>query len=674
MNGVNFSNQLGKSYYYNSIRSFLGEDPNAVIGVLVKKSFNCTDEQRDAWVNQINQLQWKLKELDCSGDIIFEYDIVRLGKRIDVVLLIKHMVFSLEYKNGEKIYKARDAEQAEDYALNLKNFHRESEDLYVCPILVATNAEKYDENVLEAYDDKQVFLQRVNNDTLIETIKSVYQKYGDDGIIDFDKWYNSQYCPTPTIIEAATEAYLNHTVENIARSEAGQENIDNCELEIQNIIEHAKTNKIKCICFVTGVPGAGKTLVGLDIAAKNLEKELGGTKSVYISGNGPLIKVLRKSLSMNVQTRNINLGFKDLPKKEIKKRISESVHAFVQEAYAFRKDMLLNSDVEPIENILIFDEAQRCWGKEKLCTWVKKKMNKDLNVSEPEYFIECMNRRQDWAVLICLVGLGQDIYDGEVGINEWFKSVIKKYPDWQLYYSEDIFKQIEDKNIDKEAIEHFNNSHQVKALHLPTSIRSFRSEMVSRFVDNLLDCNIEETRKIHKLLGKYEIYVTRDINKAREWCRQKVRGSERCGIIACSSAQRLKPEGIFVPTEIDVENWFLAPKEDLRSSNAMEVVASEFKVQGLEIDYSIVCWDADLRKTNGGWKYYSFKGTSWQKRNKADQQRYLLNAYRVLLTRARQGMVIFVSKGCNPQIDRTRDHNYYDAIYDYLINCGVNEL
>ena len=672
--GVNFSDQKGKSYYYNSINSFLGENPNAVIGVLVKKSFNCTDEQRDAWVNQINQLQRKLKELDCSGDIIFEYDIVRLGKRIDVVLLIKHMVFSLEYKNGEKIYKPRDAEQAEDYALNLKNFHKESEDLYVCPILVATNAEKYDENVLEAYDDKQVFLQRVNNDTLIETIKSVYQKYGDDGIIDFDKWYNSQYCPTPTIIEAATEAYLNHTVENIARAEAGKENIDNCELEIQNIIEHAKISKTKCICFVTGVPGAGKTLVGLDIAAKNLEKEIGGTKSVYISGNGPLIKVLRKSLSINEQTRSPNFGFKDLSKKEIKKRISESVNAFIQEAYAFRKDMLLNSNIEPVENILIFDEAQRCWSKEKLCTWVKKKMNKDLNVSEPEYFIECMNRRQDWAVLICLVGLGQDIYDGEVGINEWFKSVIKKYPDWQLYYSEDIFKQIEDKNIDKEAIEQFNNSHQVKALHLPTSIRSFRSEMVSKFVDNLLDCNIEETRKIYKLLGKYEIYVTRDINKAREWCRQIVRGSERCGIIACSSAQRLKPEGIFVPTEIDVENWFLAPKEDLRSSNAMEIVASEFKVQGLEIDYSIVCWDADLRKTNSGWNYYSFKGTSWQKRNKADQQRYLLNAYRVLLTRARQGMVIFVPKGCNPQIDQTRDHNYYDAIYDYLINCGVNEL
>lgn len=673
MNGVNFSNQLGKSYYYNSIRSFLGEDPNAVIGVLVKKSFKCTDEQRDAWVNQINQLQCKLKELDCSGDIIFEYDIVRLGKRIDVVLLIKHMVFSLEYKNGEKIYKARDAEQAEDYALNLKNFHRESEDLYVCPILVATDAQRFNENKLETYYDKQVFLQRVNNDTLIETIKSVYQKYGDDEVIDFNKWYNSQYCPTPTIIEAATEAYLNHTVENIARSEAGQENIDNCELEIQKIIEYAKTNKIKCICFVTGVPGAGKTLVGLDIAAKNLEKEIRGTKSVYISGNGPLIKVLRKSLSTNALTRN-TIYNNDLPKAEIKKKISISVQAFIQEAYAFRKDMLLHSEKEPVENILIFDEAQRCWGKDKLCTWVKKKMNKDLDVSEPEYFIDCMNRREDWAVIICLVGLGQDIYDGEIGINEWFRSVIEKYPDWHIYYSEDIFKQIEDKNIDKEAIEYFDNSHQVKALHLPTSIRSFRCDIVSKFVDNLLDCNIDETKNIYKSLGKYEIYITRDINKAREWCRKKVRGSERCGIVACSSAQRLKPEGIFVHAEIDVENWFLAPKEDLRSSNAMEVVASEFKVQGLEIDYSIVCWDADLRKTDSGWDYYNFKGTKWQKRNKAEQQRYLINAYRVLLTRARQGMVIFVPSGCDPKIDSTRDNLYYDKIYNYLLNLEIKQL
>lgn len=675
MNGINFSNQLGKSYYYNSIRSFLSDDPNAVIGLLVKKAFNSTDEQRDAWINQINQLQCKLKELDCSGDIIFEYDIVRLGKRIDVVLLIKHMVFSLEYKNGEKIYKARDAEQAEDYALNLKNFHKESEDLYVCPILVATNAEDYNENELKTYEDKQIFLQRVNNSTLIETIKNIYQKYGDDGVIDFNKWYNSQYCPTPTIIEAATEAYLNHTVENIAKSEAGQENINKCELEIQNIIEYAKTNNKKCICFVTGVPGAGKTLVGLDIAAKNLEKETRGTKSVYLSGNGPLIKVLRKSLSMNALNRIIENKSRDLlNKQETKKMISISVQAFIQEAYAFRKDMLLHNNKEPIENILIFDEAQRCWSKDKLCTWVKKKMNKDLNCSEPEYFIDCMNRRKDWAVLICLVGLGQDIYDGEVGINEWFKSVIEKYPDWNLYYSEDIFKQIEDRKIDKEAIEHFINSHQVKALHLPTSIRSFRSEIVSKFVDNLLDCNIEKTREIYNSLGKYDIYVTRDINKAREWCRKKVRGSERCGIVACSSAQRLKPEGIFVPTEIDVENWFLAPKEDLRSSNAMEVVASEFKVQGLEIDYSIVCWDADLRKTDNGWDYYNFKGTKWQKRNKPDQQRYLLNAYRVLLTRARQGMIIFVPKGCDSKIDCTRNYLFYDKIYEYFLNSGIREL
>lgn len=673
MNGIHFSSQRGKSYYYNTIGLFLNENPDSIIGQLTRKSFNNTDEQIEAWVNQVSQLQEKLADADCTGNIIFEYDIVRLGKRIDVVLLIKHMVFSLEFKNGATIYSPRDAEQAEDYALDLKNFHKESEDLYVCPILIATEAPAYEKNKIDSYPDKQIMLQRVNKDTMMSTIKEIYDKYGTEEPIDFDAWYHSQYCPTPTIIEAATEAYINHTVEEIARSEAGKINVDLCENEIQSIIKYAKENNKKCICFITGVPGAGKTLVGLDIAAKNLNVQ-DNTKAVYISGNGPLIKVLRKALVNNAINRQVEEQAQ-LSNSERKKKVSTAVQAFIQEAYSFRKDMILNSEQEPIENVLIFDEAQRCWSKEKLSTWVSQKMKKNIDMSEPQYFIHAMDRKKDWAVLICLVGLGQDIYDGEVGINEWFSSAIECYPDWEIYYSDEIFNQLEDKDINRELIVSYKNAHVRKPLHLSTSIRSFRSDVISSLIDNLLAGNIEIFKKLYSQKGKYDIFVTRDIKKAKEWARNKVRGSERCGVVACSSAQRLKPEGIYVPTEIDVENWFLAPKEDLRSSNAMEVVASEFKVQGLEIDYSVVCWDADLRRNNDSWDYYNFKGTKWQRRNKPEQKRYLLNAYRVLLTRARQGMVIFVPEGCDPEIDATRNNRFYDEIYEYLtIKCGIDVL
>lgn len=278
--------------------------------------------------------------------------------------------------------------------------------------------------------------------------------------------------------------------------------------------------------------------------------------------------------------------------------------------------------------------------------------------------------------MICLVGLGQDIYDGEVGINEWFRCGVEEFQEWELFYSPAIFQQSEDKEIDEQMIRHCSRCHESISLHLKTSIRSFRADKQCQFVDYLLDNKPKEASRVYSEISiKYPVFITRDINAAKTWAHGQVRGSQRCGLLACSSAQRLKPEGIYVQTDIDVKNWFLAPSDDLRSSNMMEVVASEFKVQGLEIDWAVVCWDADLRRKNDrSWDHYSFRGTKWIRRNKEEQKRYLVNSYRVLLTRARQGMVIFVPKGVDPEEDQTRDTAYYDQIYNYLISCGIQEL
>ncbi len=666
MNKYTFSTQTGKAYYCNSIPGFIKDTSSTIIGQLVRHSFEINKEQSDAWENQISGLQSRLEECGIEGDIIFEYDIVRLGKRIDVILLIRHMVFSLEFKNGKTVFVAQDAQQAEDYAIDIKNFHKESEDLYVCPILIATDAPIYKKpQSIECYPDKQIYLQRENMDTFTPKITSIIDKYGDDQEIDFEKWFNSPYHPTPTIIAAAVEAYTSHDISQIAHSEAGQDNIDECEHEIEKIVEYAKNNHKKCVCFVTGVPGAGKTLVGLDVVAKNLNKG-SDCLSVYLSGNGPLVEVLREALKRSVKEKMSQQSI------EVKRETEAAINTLIQSSYAFKKDNARNDHPTP-ENILIFDEAQRVWNEEKMTR--KHEKDPDMSVSEPHLLYRIMNRHQQWAVMICLVGLGQDIYDGEVGINEWFRCGIEEFIDWELYYSPSIFTQIEDKAIDRDLIQGCSRCHQVDALHLKTSIRSFRADKQCQFVDNLLDNKPDAAKEVYeKIKKKYPVYLTRDIGVAKAWAKSKVRGSQRCGVLACSSAQRLKPDGIYVPTEIDVKNWFLAPGDDLRSSNMMEVVASEFKVQGLEIDWAVVCWDADLRRKNKmEWDHYSFRGTKWMRRNKEDQKRYLVNSYRVLLTRARQGMIIFVPKGNDEEDDPTRNHKYYDEIYSYLLSCGLEE-
>lgn len=661
MNKYTFSTQSGKAYYCNSIPGFIKDVSSNIVGQLVHHSFSVNKEQTSAWEDQISELQSRLEACGMEGDIIFEYDIVRLGKRIDVILLIRHMVFSLEFKNGKDVFTAQDAQQAEDYALDIKNFHKESEDLYVCPILVATNAAEYTKpQSTDCYPDKQVYLQRENIETLIPKIAMISSLYGDDGEIDFTKWFNSPYYPTPTIISAAVEAYSSHNISNIAHSEAGQKNIDQCENKINEVIEYARSNRKKCVCFVTGVPGAGKTLVGLDVVAKFLDR---GEKSlsVYLSGNGPLVDVLREALKRSVKA----IG-------KINRETEVAINALIQGSYAFKKDNSMHNHPTP-ENILIFDEAQRVWNQEKM---TQKHDDPAMSVSEPHLLFSIMDRHKDWAVMICLVGLGQDIYDGEVGINEWFRCGVEDFPEWEMFYSPEIYGQVEDKNIDRSMIENCERCHAMPELHLKTSIRSFRSDLCP-FVDCLLDNNPQKANELYPIVSsKYPIFITRDYEKAKSWVRNQVRGSQRSGVLACSSAQRLKPEGIYVPTEIDVKNWFLAPSDDLRSSNKLEIVASEFKVQGLEIDWAIVCWDADLRRNseNTEWEHYSFRGTRWNRRNKPEQKRYLINSYRVLLTRARQGMVLFVPRGVDPDEDNTRNSAYYDGIYTYLRSCGITEL
>ena len=486
-------------------------------------------------------------------------------------------------------------------------------------------------------------------------------------IIDVEEYAKGSYSPTPTIIEAAIYLFNNHSVEEITRSDAAAKNLTTTTSAISEIIDFAKSNNRKVICFVTGVPGSGKTLVGLKVATSHLDKEKGNT-SVYLSGNGPLVAVLQEALTRDKVRREQEIG-----NKLSKGRAKESVKAFIQIIHHYRDAYLVDKSA-PYDHVAIFDEAQRAWNKEQTVKFMMQQKNQpDFDYSEPEFLISCLDRHKDWAVVVCLVGGGQEINTGEAGISEWLNAIYNRFPEWEVYISPNLtdteYSAINAiKLLQKKCNVNFNPD-----LHLSVSMRSFRAENLSLFVKHLLDLNIEEAKSsLLNISENYPVVLTRDLIKAKKWLKEKARGSERYGMVVSSQAQRLKPFAIDVKSPMNPVNWFFDGKDDVRSSFYLEDVATEYKVQGLELDWVCVTWDGDLRYSEHGWKPFSLSGNKWQHIHKEERKRYLVNAYRVLLTRARQGMVIVVPEG-NVE-DHTRKAEYYDDTFKYLQSVGIRIL
>lgn len=628
---------------------------------MVSDEFSTTDLQKNAWRKEIDILQDQLRSVE-NGDIAFEYTIPRMGHRIDVVCIIHGLIFLLEFKVGDREYRKSTADQVMDYALDLKYFHELSADRYIIPISIPTEAPSVC-NEVSFMEDKISDVLKCTKDNIGLTINSVLSSVQDQDLSMMD-WINSRYAPTPTIIEAAQAMYRNHSVRDISRNDAGTYNLTATTETINQIIDDCKRNHKKAICFVTGVPGAGKTLAGLNIANErhNFDAD---EHAVFLSGNGPLVDILQAALAKDRSNRTgITIAE---AKKETK--------AFIQIIHRFR-DEALTTNNPPAEKVAIFDEAQRAWNEESLTDFMKRKKGVDaFNQSEPEFLIRIMDRHQDWAVIVCLVGGGQEIYNGEAGIIDWFRALQNKFRNWHIYLSD---KMTDSEYVGNSSIEEFLTgcSYSLRpALHLGVSLRSFRSEKLAEFVKLLLDNEPSAAAAVYSELSiHYPIILTRDLDKAKEWIRKKARGTERYGLLASSEGKRLRGIGIWVPSVINHVRWFLNEKDNVDSSYFLEVAASEFKVQGLEIDYSILAWDADLRRSGEGFDYFKFRGTRWNHVNNMQQQKYLKNAYRVLMTRARQGMIIFVPSGTDPEDDPTRDSAYYDDIYKYLRSCGIKEL
>ena len=704
--------------YENNVARFICESSESILGKLAQNTKGkLMTTQIEAWEGEISIMQESLSKLeDKNGQIVFEYDIPRLGKRIDVVLLFKGIIFCIEFKVGENRILEMDIDQVLDYALDLKSFHKFSQDRVIVPILVATDHRGSSDSIkMSVYDDKIVNPLVTGKDGFFRLLRIVTAKFPHEKPIN-QNWIISPYAPTPTIVEAARTLYENHSVENITRHEADCVSTDKTISYILNVIEESKRKHEKSICFVTGVPGAGKTLVGLDVAIKQTyqgrDEPVQGDEAVYLSGNGPLVAVLTEALAQD--------NYKKCHEKGEKKKITDSrreVRKSIQMIHRYRDNMLAKIknpvengilEIDPkkaikterigygeVDHVAIFDEAQRSWTHKRLAEYLKrggtygnKLKVPNFPMSEAAFLIWSLDQIEDWATIVCLVGGGQEINTGEAGISEWLDAINKQFRHWNVYISPKLTDAEYAEGRVNELLKDNLNVVYAEDLHLAVSLRSFRAEKLSAFVHSLLCFNKDASELYEEIKDKYPILLTRDIAKAKRWLHEKVRGSERTGVLVTKEAARYKPLAIHIlpPGDENAVHWFLEDKIDTRSSNYLEDAATEIQVQGLELDYTCVLWDADMRYENGDWHYYRFNGqTKWieqkaDSESKRDLQRYMLNAYRVLLTRARIGMIICVPEG-NPNKnmngfweDNTRLPEYYDGTYQYLKGIGIQEI
>jgi hypothetical protein len=662
------------AFYSNTITGFLQDSTKSILGTLTHQAgiagfHQQLHTQTLSWDEEIDTLKYSFKNIltdnPLAGDfgILLEYPIARREKRIDAVIIANDTIIVIEFKVGSNDYFSSDKEQLLDYCLDLRDFHFQSRGKNIIPILLATNGPSTENINIENSDQVKEILTANSND-LTNKLEAVFKQYcsNSEGL-NFKNWNDSDYSPTPTIIEAAQTLYAGKSVVEISRSNAGTKNLTKTSEAVVEAIKHAKANNEKIICFITGVPGAGKTLAGLNIAHDKEFQDHEKSLATFLSGNGPLIKVLREALSRDA-FKKIKVGDSNAKKKETDRIISfiENVHRFLDH-YFVEKERIPNN------KIVIFDEAQRAWNQEHSMRKFQRPH------SEAEMMLEIMGRHTDWSVIVALVGGGQEINTGEAGLSEWGRIIEEKFNDWKVYVS----PQLATGNHSTGDLTLFNkyptnvNVIENKDLHLEVSIRSYKAEELSKWVSLVLFNNpIEAKQLFEEKLSKYKIVITRDLDKAKKWLGAHCKGSRRMGLVASSGARRLRPYGLEVKLDFEEAEWFLNSRTDIRSSYYLEIPATEFGVQGLELDWVGMCWDADLRRKGDEWDYNSFTGTTWKKVKQPEKQQFLINKYRVLLTRGREGMVIFVPSGSNE--DTTRKPSDYNEIAGYLKSCGVKEI
>jgi hypothetical protein len=667
------------AYYRATVKDYLAATLESVQGKLSMGSesdgfFTIYGAQVGVWTKEIGVLKSALSNVATALPeakewcLLLEYPIPRRARRADAVLLAEDVVIVIEFKEGAGAFLRANQLQVEDYALDLRDFHAESRGRSIVPVLVGVDAVPSDGLDLPNATGKPTKVRAAVPGTLPQVLASAYSEFHrvDRDAIDPPVWDNSNYWPVPTIIEAAEWLFAHHDVAHIAHSHADKEYIERTSQAILDAVEVAQSERQKLICFVTGVPGAGKTLVGLKVAHSPALRRGNRPAGTFLSGNGPLVMVVSRALVLDARRR----GAKSMRSAEdLVRTFITGVHTFYNAHYG------KNAIADSYNKVVIFDEAQRAWTRQR----VYRKSNKRIDASEPEIMLSIMDKH-DWAVVVCLIGSGQEIHDGEAGLAEWGRALHDKYPEWRVIASKYAVSGRTDSLLPATADVAWRDRIVVEdRLHLPVSLRSIRAERLSEWVDRVLAGDASQASQIASdALGDFSIVCSRSLADTRAWLRGRTEGTQKRGLVASSSDRRLRHYGFELSSGFtrgyEWDHWFLDGDDDVRSSNRLEVAATEFQCQGLELDWVGVCWGSDLTRDEMGvsWDLRQFKGSEWQSVRNEDERRFLVNTYRVLLTRARKGLLIWVPPGDvgDPTLDPTR----LDRTYRYLLDCGVVEL
>ena len=674
------------AYYQKALAGFIAEDPASVLWKLTQANaverFPLTPQAIEAWGAQLPVLVTRITHLlgvfpDAKNwSVLLEYPIPIVGKRIDAVLLLRNVIVVIETKTGASPTSA--ARQVDDYALNLACFHEYSAHRTIVPLVVADAPVAKD--VIGAEFEKLIEKCRMSSTSdLGEALEVVCRQYvrEKESPIEADQWNHGRFRPIPPIIEAAVALYSDMDVFEIGHACAAREDLDKTTNALVQAVLDARANKQKVICFTTGVPGAGKTLVGLNTVHRPEVKDF----SSFLSGNGPLVKVIQEALVRDVVKRS------QMHSEPVSRRLAElKVQAFVHNVHRFADEYYGEGQRQPVQKVIVFDEAQRAWDAEQNARAGRP------SVSEPEMMIEVMDRHTDWAVIVALVGSGQEINRGEAGLAEWGRA-LARFPNWRVYAPPTAFSP--DQNADGQCLfELSGDSHPERiiesaALHLKICTRSIRAQRISEWVDAVLSGRPNEAVQIAESLDAKPA-ITRRLETTKAWLDANRRGRTRAGLVACASAARLRADGL-EPTfdfhqRFDWEHWFLDVHDcsdptcdhrycnDVRACSKLEVAATQFEIQGLELDWIGLCWGEDLTWDGDVWVCRRFNNKRWKPLASKDERKrnYLINAYRVLLTRARQGLVIYVPR---PDIeDTSRLHQALNSTAEFLINCGALAL
>lgn len=609
------------------------------------------DTQLHAWRQQIALLRTALRGLPDTWRVLFEYPLLRLGRRIDTVLLTEAAILVLEFKVGATAISVLDRQQTEDYALDLFDFHAESRAHPVVPILVATQSRvPAVQWPLLWHGVTPVFVASAA--TLGSLLQDITTRIPVPvRPLDSGAWEVAPYRPVPTIVEAATMLYNRHGVGDIAAARADVGNLGRTTTAIRQRIDAARSAARHEVLFVTGIPGAGKTLCGLNAVFGAV------TGAAFLTGNLPLVHVMREALVRDAHERGRSL--------RVARQETESA---IQPLIGFLRDNLSRTE-PPHEHVVVFDEAQRAWDAE----FGRRKFGHAQ--SEAALFLDIMRRHQDWAVIIALVGTGQEINTGEAGLAAWGEALAAR-PDWRVSAPAGVLGARDPR---QRLFDALPEGMQIDpALHLNVPIRSIRSTAAAPWVDAVLSGDAGQAVAIADAAGGVPFLLTRSLPDARAALRRLARGTRRAGLVCSAGARRLVADGIWPNfPHLDataIANWFLRRWPDVRASDALELPATQFACQGLELDHVGLCWGNDLIRRDGRmeWIARSLAGTRWQEPRGEAAIAFQINTYRVLLTRARYETVIWVPAG--DAVDATRDPATFDAIARFLCDCGAQVL